>query len=54
MFTKVKTMTILLLLLALNDYHILEPRTDKEVRLEIGNYGTEWDIDGRNYRGYNC
>lgn len=39
-------MITLLLLLTLNDYHILEPRNETEVRLEIGNNGAEWAILG--------
>ena len=45
---------ILILLLTLNNYHILEPRNEMEVPLEIGNYGTEWDIVGKEYIGYYC
>lgn len=45
---------ILLLLLTLNDYHILEPRDETEVRLEISNNGAEWDIVGKKYIGYHA
>ena len=44
---------MLLLLLSLNNYRILEPRNEREVRIEINDNG-EWDYVGKDYTGFNC
>jgi len=41
---KVFPLIFVICCLVLNDYHVLEPRNSDNVRLEIGNDGTECDV----------